>query len=338
MTDRLRFSVLIPVFNGELVVGHAIDSALAQTVPPHEIVVFDDGSTDDTASVLATYGARVRVFAGSNQGVAAARNFMCAHATGDYVAFLDADDVWHSRYLEVQQELIARHPEAIASFTRQETFATSGAYRWTADLAPATVPSELVGAREFLERYNRTPLQFQMSCFCMPARELARIDGEPFYVGASGADDTYIHNLLPLLGPIAHTGAAAVAYRITPGSISSNRLRMSLLVVGAFDELAARYAAAPTDLLHAFAATRASRKRNCGKYLMGAGQTREARRQFLGSLTDCATPTSLLKSLGLLGLTLVPTLLQPPWPHVERDGRPPARRAERAKAAQLGRR
>ena len=322
MADGVRFSVLIPVFNGASVVGHAIDSALSQTVAPHEIIVFDDGSTDDTASVLAAYGSRVRVFAGSNQGVAAARNSLCAHATGDHVAFLDADDVWHVRYLQVQQELIARHPEAIASFTRQATFAASGAYRWTADVAPAAVPSELIGAREFLDRYNRTPLQFQMSCFCMPLRELARLGAEPFYRGASGAgrsaEDTYIHNLLPLLGPIAHTGAALVAYRITQGSMSSNRLRGSFLVVEAFDELAARYDAAPSELSRAFAIACASRKRNCGKYLMSAGNAREARRHFVDSLTACGAPSSLVKSLGLLGLSLLPRSLQPRWPCIER--------------------
>lgn len=306
------------MFNGAPVVTHAIESALSQRLTPHEVIVYDDGSTDETPALLRAYGPRLRRFAGANQGVAAARNFMCAQATGDYVAFLDADDVWHERYLEVQQELFARHPAAVASFTTQETFAAAGPYGWAADIAPAKVPSELIGAREFLERYNRTPLQFQMSCFCMPRRDLERLGTEPFFRGASGADDTYLHNLLPLLGPIAHTEVPAVAYRITPGSISSNRLRMSLLVVAAFDELAPRYETVPAELSRAFAVASASRKRDCGKYLMGAGRTSEGRRQFVASLSDCVAPASLGKSLGLLGLSLLPTPVQPSWPSLDR--------------------
>lgn len=319
MADRTRFSVLIAVFNGASVIAHAIDSVLSQTVAPHEIIVFNDGSTDDTALVLAAYGSRVRVFTrseGPNLGCGGARNFMCAQATGDYAAFLDADDIWHPRYLEVQQELIARHPKAVASFTRNQAFASDGAYPWTADFNPPTIPSELIAPREFLKRVNQAPLQFQMSCFCLPLNKFARLGPEPFR--ASGADDTYIHNLLPLFGPIAHTQAAPVAYRITPGSMSSYRLRITLLVVAAFDDLAARYAAAPSDLSRAFAVARASRRRDCGKHLMGARRTREARRHFVDSLTDCGAPSSLAKSLGLVGLSLLPPSLQPHWPAAER--------------------
>jgi glycosyltransferase involved in cell wall biosynthesis len=87
-------SAVIPVYNGARYVRAAIDSALAQTLPDLEIVVVDDGSTDATPEILAGYGPRIRVHRQPNGGVAAARNAGVRAARGEYVAFLDADDVW----------------------------------------------------------------------------------------------------------------------------------------------------------------------------------------------------------------------------------------------------
>lgn len=95
-------SVIIPSYNYARYVREAIDSVLAQARPPLEIIVVDDGSTDDTATVLATYGDRIRVFQQKNQGVAIARNTGIAAARGEYVAFMDADDIWLPRKLELQ--------------------------------------------------------------------------------------------------------------------------------------------------------------------------------------------------------------------------------------------
>jgi glycosyltransferase involved in cell wall biosynthesis len=104
-------SVIIPVFNRAGEVCNAIDSALAQTLPPLEVIVVDDGSTDETPDVLARYGDRIRVVRRSNQGVAAARNAGIAIARGDLLAFLDSDDVWLPRKLELQASRIEADPE-----------------------------------------------------------------------------------------------------------------------------------------------------------------------------------------------------------------------------------
>ncbi|MEO8056013.1 MAG: glycosyltransferase [Acidobacteriota bacterium] len=94
------FSVVIPVFNAERYLGVAIASALAQTFPPLEIVVVDDGSTDSSREVAAGFGGRVRVFSGPNAGPSAARNRGVREARGEWIAFLDADDLLEPRYLE----------------------------------------------------------------------------------------------------------------------------------------------------------------------------------------------------------------------------------------------
>ena len=91
----MRISVVIPTYNRAGSVGEAIESALAQTREPDQVVVVDDGSTDDTSSILSTFGQRITVVTQSNAGVSAARNAGLARATGDWLAFLDSDDVWH---------------------------------------------------------------------------------------------------------------------------------------------------------------------------------------------------------------------------------------------------
>ena len=87
-------SVIIPVFNGEATLAHAIESALAQDFDDFEVIVVDDGSTDSTPKILGAYSSPIRVIKQKRQGVAAARITGSAVAKGQYLAFLDADDLW----------------------------------------------------------------------------------------------------------------------------------------------------------------------------------------------------------------------------------------------------
>jgi glycosyltransferase involved in cell wall biosynthesis len=98
-------SVIVPVFNGEAFIEGALDSALGQTYPRIEVIVVDDGSQDRTRAVVEARAAReprVRLICQTNSGVAAARNRAIEHASGDFVAPLDADDVWDSTKIERQ--------------------------------------------------------------------------------------------------------------------------------------------------------------------------------------------------------------------------------------------
>jgi GT2 family glycosyltransferase len=87
-------SVIIPTYNRARLVYVAVESALAQTHPAVEIIVVDDGSTDDTPDKLVHYGSRIRVLRQANAGVCAARNNGMAHANGKFITFLDSDDRW----------------------------------------------------------------------------------------------------------------------------------------------------------------------------------------------------------------------------------------------------
>jgi len=113
----MSISVVIPAYNGVRFVAETIESVLAQTLPADEVLVIDDGSTDDTAAIAEGFAPRVRVFRRSNQRTAAARNFGVEQATGEWIAFVDHDDLWEPHKLERQMAELARHPEADLCYT-----------------------------------------------------------------------------------------------------------------------------------------------------------------------------------------------------------------------------
>lgn len=106
-----KVSVIIPAYRAAATIGRAVESVLAQTAPAAEILVIDDGSPDDLAEALASYGDRVRLVRQANSGAATARNLGIDLAKGDFIAFLDADDYWAPHKLQCQVALFKRHPE-----------------------------------------------------------------------------------------------------------------------------------------------------------------------------------------------------------------------------------
>lgn len=112
-------SVIIIVFNGAAFLQEAIDSVLAQTFDDYELLIVDDGSTDDTAAIAEQAAGRrpdriavLRHPAGENRGMSTTRNLGIAHAKGEFIAFLDADDVWLPEKLAGQVEVMRRNPTA----------------------------------------------------------------------------------------------------------------------------------------------------------------------------------------------------------------------------------
>ncbi len=97
-----KVSIVIPVYNGEAYIQAALDSVFAQTFGDYEIIVVDDGSTDATMAILEAYGDRLQIVRQKNGGHASARNAATKIARGEWIAMLDADDLWHPQKLEQQ--------------------------------------------------------------------------------------------------------------------------------------------------------------------------------------------------------------------------------------------
>jgi glycosyltransferase involved in cell wall biosynthesis len=125
MSDKPTISVIIPVYNGERFLAEAIRSVLDQTLPPDEVIVVDDGSTDGSAA-LAGQVAGVLVLRQPNRGVAAALNLGISHARGDLLGFLDADDRWRPDKLERQVEVLRANPELDMVFGYAQQFYQDG--------------------------------------------------------------------------------------------------------------------------------------------------------------------------------------------------------------------
>lgn len=122
-------SVVIPTYNRADYVVAAVESVLAQTYPRVECIVVDDGSTDATAEVLAPFASRAILHRHENRGLAGARNTGIRLASGEFVGFLDSDDMWAPRLVERAVEIFARWPEAGALFLAEREIGPDGTPR-----------------------------------------------------------------------------------------------------------------------------------------------------------------------------------------------------------------
>ena len=119
-------SVVIPAYNVARYIGDAVQSVLDQDYDRKEIIVVDDGSTDDTREVLERFGARIRLERQENAGSAVARNRGVSAAAGEYIAFLDGDDVWLPGKLRAQVAYMEAHPDVGCTCTRWVEWRRSG--------------------------------------------------------------------------------------------------------------------------------------------------------------------------------------------------------------------
>lgn len=122
-------SVIIPIYNGEKTIQETIESVLNQTWSDLELIAIDDGSQDSTLDILAKIkDPRLKVFSYPNAGQAASRNRGIVHAGGEYIAFIDADDLWTSDKLELQLKALQESPQASVAYSWTDCIDESGQF------------------------------------------------------------------------------------------------------------------------------------------------------------------------------------------------------------------
>lgn len=127
----VQVSVMMPAYNAEAYIGDAIESVLAQEFADWELIIVNDGSTDQTASVVRRYAdPRIRVINQPNGGEAAARNTALDYMQGQYIAFLDADDLWRPHHLALSVAYLQTHPEIQAMYTDGNFCDQDGRAQW----------------------------------------------------------------------------------------------------------------------------------------------------------------------------------------------------------------
>jgi glycosyltransferase involved in cell wall biosynthesis len=290
-------SLIIATFNHARFLGEALDSAIAQTLKGLEIVVVDDGSTDDTPAVLARYAGRIRIVRQPNRGLAAARNMGLATARGTYVGFLDADDVLMPTKLAEQAAVLDRAPAVGWTYCDVliETVATGAVTR----------ASERFGySARMLEGWLFPELihgNFIPAIAPLVRRTVLDAAGG-FDERLTALEDWDLWLRLSLISEARYSPVVLVRYRVHPGGMSEDRARMDRNRFCVLDKLSRTRPAAVEGLGAAGRRLIADTHNWFGKEAYARGDWAEARRRFAASLV---TVPWQRQAPMLLGLSLV---------------------------------
>ncbi len=211
---KITIAAVVPTYNYAHFLTFAVDSILRQTRPADEIIVVDDGSTDNTREVIAGYGDRVRYVYQPNAGLSAARNTGTREASSDWVAYLDSDDAWDPAKLQLQEQNLSQLPDALLSYTGKIHIDVSGT---PVQSVPAPPPDALW---PLMRACNLLPASSVM------ARRDAVLRAGGFNEELRACEDWDMWVRLRLDGPITGLAEPLTLVRLTPASMSTNVQRM----------------------------------------------------------------------------------------------------------------
>lgn len=285
-------SVVIPAYNAAGTIGKAIDSILAQDYPAHEIIVVDDGSTDQTEAVVRAYGDRVKYVRQDNAGPSAARNRGVQQAESEWIAFLDADDWYLPHRLSTHAEMISTNPELdflVGSFDYMDPEGRL--------INPSIAGTEF--GRQLLERYGEEGRgviageeigrfiadQFSDTrCLTLPKTTFLTLGGFPSELRI--CEDVAF--MLRLCARSRHAGVACQSLAVytvhDSGLIRSDRLRAQTETVRALRTLAREMPEAPRPVFQAWSHLLKRAHQNLALHLARGGQRTAALRSALDAM------------------------------------------------------
>lgn len=283
-TASPRFSVVIPAYNAGATLTRALNSVLAQTWPAHEIIVVDDGSCDNTEEVVAAYGGRVTFLRQKNTGPSAARNRGVEAASGDWIAFLDADDWYYPGRLQAHADMITADPVLdflVASFDYRDT---------EGKLINPSIEQTPLG-RRLLQQAGKNghaviegehigqfiAQQFSDTrCLSLPRQTFMALGGFPVDLRIC-EDVVFLIRLCIASRRIGVVCASQAVYLVhDQGLIRSDRLRAQTETVRALHTLEAEMHSAPAPLQQAWQNLIKEAYRNLAYYLAKQGRKGEA--------------------------------------------------------------
>ncbi len=219
----MLISVVIPCYNRQKYIGAAIESALAQTWETLEVIVVDDGSTDDSLSIVKSFGDRIKLIVQPNGGVAQARNTGIDAASGDWIALLDSDDIWLPNKLQRQMDVLKLFPESVLLHTLCSTI--------DADDKPCGAPAQTVS-----DKFEPEAL-FKLMHHCFPTTSSVMIrkdvllnagkfDAYFEQNGGFAAEDWELYVRVAEYGGFGFVGESLTLYRVHGDSKTlSDKLR-----------------------------------------------------------------------------------------------------------------
>ena len=306
--DMPVISVIIAAFNSERTIQETVESVLNQTFSDLELIVIDDGSTDSTLEVLSRIeDPRLKVFSYPNAGVAASRNRGIARASGEYVAFLDHDDLWTPDKLEAQLRALQENPQAGVAYSLVHCIDEAGRF-----LHPG---SRITASGDVYARLLVTDFLDTVSNPLIRKEALDQVGG--FDESFASADDWDVLLRLAARYPFACVPAVQVLYREHPDSLSFDVSRMEAAALGVCERA---FAEAPVHLRH----LKRDSMGNLYKYLTARAlrghPSRQRGLQAAGFLWNAVrNDPRLLHTLAFvhtLCLIAAMTLLPPRWVHV----------------------
>ncbi len=255
-TKSFSISAVIPAYNAGKYLGRTIESVLGQSRAADEIIIVDDGSTDNTADVAADYGAKVKYIHQDNAGASAARNAGIEAASCEWIAFLDADDEWLEDHLQTQAEILQRNPDLVWS-TGNFYRCLCGENKRGLNVGQAKV-ERMLGRKDYFGDYFAAYIAGARGCSdTMVIKRSALIEAGLFREGQVRANDLDMWWRLafryPEIGYAA--GPSAIYHMGTPDSIAQGYFPVELFceLISRHRLLAAEYGRC--DVFERFAST-----------------------------------------------------------------------------------